>query len=147
MGKPLKLCLQGYSPPGREKITQHVYDAEELAKRRAQAPDAKENFECGRDDHPVLTNIWLPDGVLPGFKEASLDAFWVNPPASFMFLKALTRFMQTFREAQLPILRALAIGFNLPEEYFVEFHQTAENQLRLLHYPRYVHVLCCLILS
>lgn len=60
-----------------EKITQHVYDHEELAKQRAKAPDAKENFECGPEDHPILHNIWLPEGVLPGFKETCLDFFWV----------------------------------------------------------------------
>jgi len=25
-----------------------------------------------------MPNIWLPDGVLPGFKEACLDFFWVS---------------------------------------------------------------------
>jgi len=24
-----------------------------------------------------MPNIWLPEGVLPGFKEACLDFFWV----------------------------------------------------------------------
>ena len=67
----------GYSPPGAEKITQHLYNAADIAKARAK-PDAKENFECGREDHPTLPNIWLPDGTLPGFKEACLDFFWVN---------------------------------------------------------------------
>ena len=25
-----------------------------------------------------MPNIWLPDGVLPGFKEACLDFYWVR---------------------------------------------------------------------
>ncbi|TFY58082.1 hypothetical protein EVJ58_g6639 [Rhodofomes roseus] len=67
---------RGYSPPGKEKASQHVYDENELEKLRVQAPDVKESFEVGREDDP-MANIWLPDGVLPGFKEASLDFFWV----------------------------------------------------------------------
>ncbi|KAF7791656.1 hypothetical protein EIP86_002678 [Pleurotus ostreatoroseus] len=66
---------RGYSPPGAEKITQHLYDRADIAKARAK-PDVKENFECGREDHPVLPNIWLPEGTLPGFKEACLEFFW-----------------------------------------------------------------------
>lgn len=69
--------MLGYSPPGQEKLSQHVYDKDELVKLRAQAPDVKENFECGREDDPIA-NVWLPDGVLPGFKEACLDFFWVS---------------------------------------------------------------------
>lgn len=40
--------------------------------------DIKESFEVGREDDPVMPNIWYPDGVLPGFKEACLDFFWVS---------------------------------------------------------------------
>jgi isopenicillin N synthase-like dioxygenase len=35
------------------------------------------------------------------------------------------------------IFKALALSFKLPEDYFLNFHLNAENQLRLLHYPRY----------
>ncbi|KAJ7910872.1 thymine dioxygenase [Mycena leptocephala] len=108
---------RGYSAPGQEKVTQHVYDRAAIAALRAQAPDAKENFECGREGDPVMPNIWLPDGVLPGFKETCLDFFWLC------------------YNIELNILRALALGFGLPEEYFVAYHAAADNQLRLLHYP------------
>jgi hypothetical protein len=60
-----------------EKVAKDVFDSEELQKLR-QIPDVKENFECGREDDPVMPNIWLPDGVLPGFKEACLDFYWVR---------------------------------------------------------------------
>jgi len=40
--------------------------------------DIKESFEAGREDDPVMPNIWYPDGVLPGFKDACLDFFWVG---------------------------------------------------------------------
>ncbi|KAI0732023.1 thymine dioxygenase [Fomitopsis betulina] len=107
---------RGYSPPGQEKLSQHVYDKEELAKLRAQAPDVKEVFDCGREDDPI-PNIWLPDGILPGFKEASLDFFW------------------SLRKVELSILRALSVGLHLDEDYLGERHAASDNQLRLLRYP------------
>ncbi|KAG1906073.1 uncharacterized protein F5891DRAFT_942066 [Suillus fuscotomentosus] len=33
------------------------------------------------------------------------------------------------------ILRALALGFGLEEEWFLKYHETANSQLRLHHYP------------
>lgn len=109
---------RGYSPPGMEKVVQHIYDKQEASKERVAVPDVKESFECGRgEENGDMANIWLPDGILPGFKEACLDFFW------------------TCYKAELDILRALAVGFNLPEEYFVSKHQAPDCQLRLLHYP------------
>jgi len=63
-----------------EKVSQHVYDKTELEAHRAKAPDVKESFESGRENDEVMPNIWLPDGVLPGFKEACLEFFWVSFP-------------------------------------------------------------------
>lgn len=45
--------------------------------------------------------------------------------------------LETCNETAREILRALAVGLALPEEYFLPFHSEANNQLRLLHYPRY----------
>ncbi|KZT12038.1 thymine dioxygenase [Laetiporus sulphureus 93-53] len=108
---------RGYSAPGVEKVVHDVHDTEELAKTRAKAPDVKESFECGREGDETMANIWLPDGILPGFKEACLDFFWAC------------------YEVELTILRALAVGLHLPEDYLVKYHATPDNQLRLLHYP------------
>lgn len=46
--------------------------------------------------------------------------------------------VQACREVELTVLRALAVGLRIPEEYFVQYHGKADNQLRLLHYPRYI---------
>ncbi|KAG6917417.1 hypothetical protein DXG01_002686 [Tephrocybe rancida] len=108
---------RGYSPPGLEKVTQHVYDASELAANRAKLQDVKESFESGREEDETMPNIWLPENLLPGFKDACLEFFWA-----------------TF-ELQKNILRALAVAFDLPEDYFVQFHTKPDNQLRLLRYP------------
>lgn len=67
----------GYSAPGLEKVSQHIYDEEELAQNRVNAPDVKESFECGDEASKDMPNIWLPDDILPGFKEACLEFYWV----------------------------------------------------------------------
>ncbi|KIP04361.1 hypothetical protein PHLGIDRAFT_76061 [Phlebiopsis gigantea 11061_1 CR5-6] len=108
---------RGYSAPGVEKVVRDVFDADELKKRRAKAPDVKESFESGREDDKLMPNIWLPDSVLPGFKEACIDFFW------------------SCREIELSFLRALALGLAVSEDYFLQYHAAADNQLRLLHYP------------
>ena len=74
--------ILGYSAPGQEKVSQHVYDDKELQNMRTKTPDVKESFESGREDDECMPNIWLPDGVLPGFKEACLDFFWVRRTAA-----------------------------------------------------------------
>ncbi|KAF8890943.1 thymine dioxygenase [Infundibulicybe gibba] len=98
------------------RVVHHVDDPGELAKRRA-IPDVKESFECGRENDDVMPNIWLPDGVLTGFKEACLGFFWAC------------------YDLERTILSALAMAFGLPEEYFWPYHMAPDNQLRLLHYP------------
>ncbi|KAJ3882819.1 hypothetical protein F5051DRAFT_435685 [Lentinula edodes] len=47
-----------------------------------------------------------------------------------------TNFYNTCREFQLSILLpALALGLDLPKDFFLGCHEANENQLRLLHYP------------
>ncbi|KAF8954069.1 thymine dioxygenase [Flammula alnicola] len=109
---------RGYSAPGREKVQKRTHAGNDTTEERPEVQrDIKENFEVGREDYEEMPNIWYPDGILPGFKEACLDFYW------------------TCNEMEKGILKALALGFNLPEDYFAAFHSNSENQLRLLHYP------------
>ncbi|TFK24186.1 thymine dioxygenase [Coprinopsis marcescibilis] len=108
---------RGYSAPGVERVSQHIYSQEELENFRKAGQDVKESFEAGREDDPLMPNIWLPEDVLPGFKEACLKFYW------------------DCYELEIRFLRALATGLSLPDTYFLDFHQIADNQLRLLHYP------------
>lgn len=49
-----------------------------------------------------------------------------------------SRPVQDCFEIEKHILRALAIGLGLSEDYFTNVHTKPDNQLRLLHYPRHV---------
>ncbi|KAJ7732952.1 thymine dioxygenase [Mycena maculata] len=109
---------RGYSSPGREKVIQ-PNSMGDVETPRPVVPDFREHFECGSEEGRICPNIWLPDGVLPGFKETCLDYFWLC------------------YGVQLNILRALAIGMGLEEDFLVRYHSVPDegNQLRLLYYP------------
>ncbi|KAF7292213.1 Thymine dioxygenase [Mycena indigotica] len=100
---------RGYSELGREKVTQP-------GDTDAYVPDTKESFECGADND-AMPNVWPPEEALPGFR-AACDAFYAR-----------------CYELEQNILRAIALGFRLPEDYFLASHPPQQNQLRLLHYP------------
>ncbi|KAL8955567.1 MAG: hypothetical protein Q9183_006594 [Haloplaca sp. 2 TL-2023] len=78
----------------------------------------QESYEIGSDNYPDQPNVWLPEDVLPGFREFTTSFYW-----------------KSWENAKM-ILKALAIGVGLEDEdYFLRFHSGHENQLRLLHYP------------
>jgi len=117
---------RGYSAPGREKVYHLKPDNDDSDVKENSGTtntkvevqkDIKESFEVGRADDLAMPNILYPDGVLPGFQDACLDFFWACD------------------DIEKQILKALAIGFNLSEDYFLSFHTKSDNQLRLLHYP------------
>ncbi|KAG2111736.1 flavonol synthase/flavanone 3-hydroxylase [Suillus clintonianus] len=111
---------RGYSGVGREQVSQMVFDPAQLAGIRKQTPDFKESFDIGRDDSPRISNVWLPEQVLPGFRDAA------------------STFFDTCRRFEMEkLLPALSLGLELPggAEFLGKYHQEADNQLRLLHYP------------
>ncbi|KAJ3915792.1 hypothetical protein F5877DRAFT_92099 [Lentinula edodes] len=86
--------------------------------RTGKFPDFKESFDLGSEDSQTLLNNWILDEDLPGFQTYA------------------TNFYNTCREFQLSILLpALALGLDLPKDFFLGYYQANENQLRLLHYP------------
>ncbi|KAJ4470566.1 hypothetical protein C8J55DRAFT_537601 [Lentinula edodes] len=110
---------RGCSGIGREQVSQLIFDPDELrAIRTGKFPDFKESFDLGSEDSQTLPNNWIPDKDLPGFQTYA------------------TKFYNTCREFQLSILLpALALGLDLPKDFFLGYHEANENQLRLLHYP------------
>ncbi|CAG9988095.1 unnamed protein product [Clonostachys byssicola] len=108
---------RGYSGIGREKVTQMVFDDEGIALERKK-PDFKESYEMGIEDKQAkLQNIWPEKEAIPGFRE-----FFI-------------RFFDECYEMELKILRAIAIGMGLDDDFFIDYHRKRNNQIRLLHYP------------
>ncbi|KID90964.1 thymine dioxygenase [Metarhizium guizhouense ARSEF 977] len=108
---------RGYSSPGREKVTQ-LEDIAEVEKVRSAAPDLKESLEIGRDTDPKHPNQWpTEDGKLKGFRTDMKD------------------FFSQCQKLHVEVMRAIALGMDLQEDFFDRFVHVGDNTLRLLHYP------------
>ncbi|KAG5918522.1 hypothetical protein E4U61_001679 [Claviceps capensis] len=111
---------RGYSYPGRERVSQLV-DVSEVSKIRSQAPDLKESLEIGRDTRPEFPNQWPDEGdnvSLRGFRKDMVD------------------FFRTCQALHVDVMRAIALGMGLEQDFFDQFINASDNNLRLLHYPR-----------
>ncbi|KAG0150387.1 hypothetical protein CROQUDRAFT_652283 [Cronartium quercuum f. sp. fusiforme G11] len=107
---------RGYVAQGREQVTQ-AYEVSEIAKLRETSPDFKESMEIGREDDPQWKNHWPSENDLPGFK------------------KEMLKFFQECHELHLEVMRALALGLTLPQDFFDDKTQQCNHTLRLLNYP------------
>ncbi|KAF2679147.1 Clavaminate synthase-like protein [Lentithecium fluviatile CBS 122367] len=107
---------RGYSAPGLEKVSQHQYDAGEIAKLR-ETPDYKESFESGNPHDAAQPNIWLPESKLPGFKPF-MESYFTHC-SNLVHL----------------ILTALSLALRVPAPGLSPTHSKSLFQLRLLHYP------------
>ncbi|KAK5055433.1 hypothetical protein LTR84_013183 [Exophiala bonariae] len=120
---------RGYSWPGLEKVSSALsgVDDEGLVASLREVQDykvdgtadeiQKESYEIGSESNPGQPNVWLPDEILPGWRESMTAFYW------------------TCFHAGKRILRALALGIGLDEDALLKFHSGHYNQLRLLHYP------------
>ncbi|GAB7350980.1 hypothetical protein MBLNU459_g1477t1 [Dothideomycetes sp. NU459] len=112
---------RGYSYPGLEKVSQ-VYGEEAesgaVGEKLRKVKDCKESYEIGSEDNAAQPNVWLPESVLPGFREFTTTFYWKCNEVAQVLLKAI----------------AIGLGLDSPE-YLLNFHTGHENQLRLLHYP------------
>lgn len=106
---------RGWSALGKEKVVQMVFDQKEIEKLR-NIPDVKESFDTG-NENSIYCNFWPDEKVIPGFKEFCQDYFDTNTKVSKF------------------ILRAIAVGMGLDEDFFIPYHSDSDNQLRFLHYP------------
>ncbi|KAG1815841.1 Clavaminate synthase-like protein [Suillus variegatus] len=109
---------RGYAFPDREKVSQVLDSGDSATEVDISLPSVKESFDIGREDDDLMPNIWPPDHILPGFKESCLAFYW-----------------KKCHEVEKNVLRALALGFGLEEEWLVRHHRMPDNGLRLQHYP------------
>ncbi|KAI4118484.1 MAG: hypothetical protein LQ345_001477 [Seirophora villosa] len=117
---PGHVVHRGYSWPGLEKVSNSMGDEDDpdLATKLRQVSDLKESYEIGSDEYKDQPNVWLPEHLLPGFRDFMTTFYW-----------------DSWENAKM-ILQAMAIGIGLEDEdYFLRYHSGHENQLRLLHYP------------
>lgn len=112
---------RGYSSVGQEKVSLYPDPITGAMASFGATFECKESFDMGRDENDSLTpNIWPPDDLVPGFREANMHLF------------------ATLRATAMQVLAALALGMGLPDEGFFDGFHSAHgcgNQLRLLHYP------------
>ncbi len=78
----------------------------------------QESYEIGSESNQDQPNQWLPEHILPGFRNFTTEFYW-----------------ECHRAAE-TILSAMALGIGLSDEnHFKPSHPGHNNQLRLLHYP------------
>ncbi|KAI9718386.1 MAG: hypothetical protein M1812_004107 [Candelaria pacifica] len=109
---------RGYVAYGREKVLSEN-DRETIAKIRALNPDLKESMEIGREGVPGLPNNW-PDRF-----DAQGEAF----------KGVMQEFWLKCHSLQMEVMRSMALGLGLQLEFFDEYVDGGDNNLRLLHYP------------
>ncbi|OJJ37300.1 hypothetical protein ASPWEDRAFT_170786 [Aspergillus wentii DTO 134E9] len=109
---------RGYIATGQEKLTQPD-EASGVETLRATIPDLKETMEIGRDDVDGSPNRW-PDQIDDEGKD---------------FKQIMKSFFDMCKILHMQVMRAIALGMNLPEHFFDEFVDAGDNNLRLLHYP------------
>jgi isopenicillin N synthase-like dioxygenase len=90
-----------------------VFDSDSIAERR-KTPDVKESFEISNENDTKMRNIWIPEESLPGFR-----GFFA-------------KFFNTCSDLETLMLRLIAVGMGLNEDFFLEYHSERTNQCRLL---------------
>lgn len=107
---------RGYVRPGRERVTNET-DPEKIEALRNTSPDVKESLEIGREKDAEFENYWPTESELAGFRATML------------------KFRAKADQLHLEILRAIAIGLDLPPDFFDDKCHEEWHTLRLLHYP------------
>ncbi|KAF3930489.1 hypothetical protein ABW19_dt0200464 [Dactylella cylindrospora] len=109
---------RGYAAPGREK-TSLLEDADKVEQMIKDNPDLKETFEIGREGVEGLPNNW-PDKI----DEEGAE-----------FTRLMKEFFNTCKDLHMKVMRSIALGMGIDENYFDQYTDGGDNNLRLLHYP------------
>ncbi|USW50428.1 Putative oxoglutarate/iron-dependent dioxygenase, non-hem dioxygenase domain-containing protein [Septoria linicola] len=110
---------RGYSQPGREKTTDATDPAEIEKIRAAEGADLKESFEIGREGVPDCPNQW-PDSLDEDGK---------------VFKGEMLEFFELVKGLHIEVMRAIAVGLDIEQDWFDSYTDGGDNTLRLLHYP------------
>lgn len=82
---------------------------------RAAVPDLKESMEIGKEGEEGKPNMW--------------------PKEDEAFKETMIGFFEECKELHVNVMRAVAVGLGLEEDWFDGFTDGGDNTLRLLHYP------------
>ena len=93
---------------------------EEVDKLREGCPDLKESIEIGREGEEEYPNRW------PDFEGDNRGAD---------FKRVMQEFFLQCKDLHCLVMRAIALGMGLDEDFFDSFTEKGDNSLRLLHYP------------
>ncbi|KAF2014857.1 Clavaminate synthase-like protein [Aaosphaeria arxii CBS 175.79] len=110
---------RGYTAQGREKVTD-LEEIDDVAKLRTSIPDLKESLEIGREGEAGMPNMWPS---VDGDEEAKT------------FKEVMVGFHETCKGLHMELMRAIAIGMGIEENWFDLYTDVGDNTLRLLHYP------------
>ena len=108
---------RGYMGVGREKVVEGGTGYIQEEEGQTFIIDQKESYDLGHERNPMQPNQWLPEDVLPGFKEY------------------MVKYHSSFHESAKIVFEVIELGLGLGKEFFADRCSSVENQLRLLHYP------------
>ena len=106
---------RGYVKTGQEKLN----TPDQTEKTQGVPPDLKETMEIGREGVDGMPNRW-PDHLDDDGRR---------------FKETMLGFFDNCKALHTEVMRAIALGMNLPEHHFDSFVDAGDNNLRLLHYP------------
>ncbi|CAK46668.1 uncharacterized protein An14g06750 [Aspergillus niger] len=106
---------RGYVKTGQEKLS----TVDDVAGTSQTTSDLKETMEIGREGVDGFPNRW-PDHIDDEGKD---------------FKEVMLSFFNMCKSLHTEVMRAIALGMNLPEHFFDAYVDAGDNNLRLLHYP------------
>ncbi|KAF2155435.1 Clavaminate synthase-like protein [Myriangium duriaei CBS 260.36] len=107
--------IRGYNAQGEEKLNNVTDPSQVIDAREYGGEDIKETLEIGREGVPGEPNKW--------------------PAGDDDFKECMVGFFSQCRGLHVELMRAIAIGFGIAENWFDDFVDAGDNVLRLLHYP------------
>lgn len=110
---------RGYSAQGREKVTD-LEESNDIDALRQSLPDLKESLEIGREGEEGAPNMWPPTE---------------NDDQAASFKKDMISFFDMCKGLHIEVMRAIALGMGIDEDWFDSYTDVGDNTLRLLHYP------------
>ena len=99
---------------------------------------SKSPLEIGREDEPGHPNLWPSEtfavtaASADANGSASTDSKLFEPT---QFKEVMTSLFDQCKELHKSMMRAVALGLGLKEEWFDKYTDVGDNTLRLLHYP------------